>query len=59
MRQFQIGDFLHFKTVVNIPRYNEFPAKRFNDGLRFVETWHPKQELLMDIEELNKGVSND
>lgn len=48
-----------FKHYFDIPRYNELPAKRFNDGLRFVETWHPKQELLMDIEELNKGVSND
>lgn len=48
-----------FKHYFDIPRYNELPAKRFKDGLKFVETWQPKQELLMNIEELNKGVSND
>lgn len=42
-----------FKHYFNVPRYGELPAKQYKEGMDFVSTWQPKQELRMDIKELN------
>lgn len=42
-----------YKHYFGVPRYGELPAKQYQEGMDFVSSWQPKQELRMDIKELN------
>ena len=42
-----------FKNHFIIPRYNELPKKRYEDGMKFLDMWQPSTSLRIEIEELN------
>lgn len=44
-----------FRRYFDIPRYNELPAEQYKEAVEFVSTWQPKQELKMNIRELNSN----
>ena len=42
-----------FKNHFIIPRYNELPKKRYEDGMKFLDMWQPSTSLRIEIQELN------
>lgn len=48
-----------FKRHFEIPRYGELPNKRFEEGLRFIDTWQPDTSTRMEIDNLNMQESMD
>lgn len=48
-----------FKRHFEIPRYGELPNKRFEEGLRFIDTWQPDTSTRIEIDNLNKQESMD
>lgn len=44
-----------FKHYFSIPRYGELPAKQYEEGIDFVSTWQPDQEMKMLIAKINRG----
>ena len=44
-----------FKHYFGIPRYGELPAKQYAEGIDFVKTWQPDQEMKMLIAKINRG----